>query len=104
MNVIERLRAMRSELDGIILSLEATSTVGFPVVTHYTQLNVGSIVELLRDYTHESPEYSLPKGRYEVDYVEDAAYNGSLDVTFEDASVWYNFEDIRKQTQILLVR
>ena len=102
MSIIERLNAMRKELDLIIGKLEGGEKCG-TVVTSFTELRVGYVVELLQDYTHYGDSScSLPKGLYEVDMVEDELYTGSLNISFKSESIWYNFEAIRKQTQIIL--
>ena len=99
--VLTKLREMREELDSLIKLVEG-SNEGKVSITHFTQLKVGDVVELLSDYTHYlDKDHSLPKGSYVVDMVEDDLYRGSLDISFAHTGSWYNFENIRKQTQVL---
>lgn len=102
--VLTKLKEMREELDTLINLVEGSSEGKVPV-THFTQLEVGDVVELLSDYTHYLDEdHSLQKGSYVVDMVEDDFYRGSLDISFASTCLWYNFENITKQTQVLKVK
>lgn len=101
--VLTKLIEMREELNNLIKLVEGSSEGKVPV-THFTQLEVGDVVELLSDYTHYiDGSHSLPKGSYVVDMVEDDFYRGSLDISFACTGLWYNFESISKQTQVLKV-
>lgn len=101
--VLTKLKEMREELDTLINLVEGSSEGKVPV-THFTQLEVGDVVELLSDYTHYLDEnHSLSKGSYVMGMLEDDFYRGSLDISFAHTGIWYNFEDIRKQTQVLKV-